>query len=290
MPDEWLKYQAMPKLSPGAPRALPAEGRALPAKGRAGQAFEGALCAWVLWFAASDLGLLELVPPLRRATWLVLAMALVGALLGLTRARPWLRGVAGASLGLWLLVGFTPLASALITPLKREDVPRRADAVVVLQAGIQRDGDFDAPTLERMVHGMELLHGGWAPRIIVTEDPSGGSNAAATGALMRNLGIHAALLSVGPVHTTHDEALLSARLCQERGWKTVLLVTSPAHSKRAALTFQKTGLNVISSPCRESSFDFENLSASDAGGRIRAFSSALREIIGLRTYRSRGWA
>ncbi len=210
--------------------------------------------------------------------------------MGRTRALGAGRTLVGLALGLWLVVAWTPLASALVGPLKTEDAPARADAVVVLQAGIQRDDDFEASTLERMVHGMELLHAGYAPRLIVTEVPHTGSNARATSALMGHLGIGAQLLAVGPVQTTRDEALQCAALCHARGWKTILLVTSPAHSKRSALAFKRVGLRVISSPCRESAFDFENLARADAHGRALAFGEAMREIVGLRTYQARGWA
>ena len=280
----------MPKVFKTQTAVHAGELSAVPGRGRGGRAFEGALCAFLVWFVANDLGLLELVPVLRGWTFVPVAALVAGAALGLTWARAVGRWLAGASVGLWLLVAFTPLASALLTPLKTEDAPARADAVVVLQAGVQRDDDFDAPTLERMVHGLELLHAGYAPRLIVTEVPKGGSNVRATGALMSRLGVRGALFPVSPVQTTRDEALRCADLCRAHGWKTILLVTSPAHSKRAKLTFQKLGLRVLSSPCRESAFDFENLSAPGAQGRTRAFAEAVREIVGLRAYRARGWA
>ena len=52
---------------------------------------------------------------------------------------------------------------------------------------------------------------------------------------MENLGIKCELLSVSPVRSTRDEALLVGQLAKERGWKSVLLVTSPTHSRRAPL-------------------------------------------------------
>ena len=45
------------------------------------------------------------------------------------------------------------------------------------------------------------------------------------------LGLKQELLTVGPVRSTHDEAVLAARLFQERGWRSVLLVTSPTHTR-----------------------------------------------------------
>jgi hypothetical protein len=47
-------------------------------------------------------------------------------------------------------------------------------------------------------------------------------------------------------------------------------------------------LEVISTPCRETRYDLENLIKWP--DRLQAFSSAMHEIVGLRIYRSRGWA
>jgi uncharacterized SAM-binding protein YcdF (DUF218 family) len=104
---------------------------------------------------------------------------------------------------------------------------------------------------------------------------------------MTRLGVRGAVSSVGPVGDTHDEAVLVSKLARQQGWKKILLVTSPTHSRRAALTFAKTGLTVISTPCQETGFDLENLNTS--GDRLMAFRTALHELVGLRVYRTRGW-
>ena len=106
--------------------------------------------------------------------------------------------------------------------------------------------------------------------------------------LAARLKVRCPVTTVGPVRDTHDEAVLVSRLASEQGWRKILLVTSPTHSRRASLTFRKAGLEVVSTPCRETRYDLENLLKwSD---RLQAFSSAMHEIVGLRIYRSRGWA
>ncbi len=253
--------------------------------------FEGLVCATLGWSMANQLGLIDLLPFLRGVPSTDFVVPVLGVLVGLTRGMPLLRVWTGLVFCLWLVVGYTPLASALVTPLKVEQAPEKADAIVVLQAGIQLDNDFSSSTLERTLHAVELLHEGYAPRLIVTEDgPSQGSHKIAVTTLMKNLGVQGQLLSVGPVHNTHDEALLASALLKQHGWKKILLVTAPVHSRRAFFTFSKTGLEVISTPCRESSFDFENMDSNGPSGKIRAFAEMLREVVGLRTYRARGWA
>lgn len=257
------------------------------ARPRTRACFEGFLCGILTWFITNDLNLLELLPLLRGTNMTLILAGTLGALLGLTRAIWLCRISAVALLGLWIVVAFTPFSSSLALPLKLDQSPEKTQAIVVLQAGVQRDNDLGMPTLERTLHAIELLQQGFAPRLIVTEVPGEGSHIKAAKRLMKNLGINGDVLAVGPVHTTHDEAVLVSQLMGKHGWKKILLVTSPTHSLRSSLTFQKTGLQVVSTPCRESLFDLEHLN--EPSERVRAFGSAMREIIGIRTYRSRGW-
>jgi uncharacterized SAM-binding protein YcdF (DUF218 family) len=89
------------------------------------------------------------------------------------------------------------------------------------------------------------------------------------------------------VRSTHDEAVLVARLFRERGWRRVLLVTSPTHTRRAAAAFEREGLLVVSSPAIETRFDLERLEHPDE--RLFAFGSLIHERAGIAVYRYRGW-
>jgi uncharacterized SAM-binding protein YcdF (DUF218 family) len=104
---------------------------------------------------------------------------------------------------------------------------------------------------------------------------------------MAHLGLEHELLTVGPVRSTREEALLVAKLFRERGMRRVLLVTSPTHSRRAAAAFERERLEVVSSPATETRFDLERLSEPDE--RLFAFGTLLHERVGLQVYRWRGW-
>jgi uncharacterized SAM-binding protein YcdF (DUF218 family) len=92
---------------------------------------------------------------------------------------------------------------------------------------------------------------------------------------------------VGPNENTRDEALSLARICRERGWKRVIVVTSPYHSRRACAAVEHEGIPVVCSPSVETAFDLNGLVRSDE--RRRAFSKAAHERIGLLVYWWRGW-
>lgn len=101
------------------------------------------------------------------------------------------------------------------------------------------------------------------------------------------------IVSLGLCSDTHDEAVKSAALAKERGWRTVLLVTSASHMRRSFATFEKAGLEVIAVPCGyESSFhrvgDMRWLHLPHAGA-FAAFASWFHEIVGMAAYRWRGW-
>jgi uncharacterized SAM-binding protein YcdF (DUF218 family) len=104
---------------------------------------------------------------------------------------------------------------------------------------------------------------------------------------MGHLGMKQEVLAVGPVVNTHDEAVAVARLAAERGWKRVIVVTSPTHTRRACAAFERAGLAVVCTPATETQYNAEALEGPD--DRLRAFEALGHEWIGLLVYRLRGW-
>lgn len=255
---------------------------------RVRMAFQGLIGALLCWFLWKDMGLLDLLPYFRGAAATMFGAAALGVGLGLTRARALISWGVAASLMGWSVVAWSPLSAACARPLILAQAPARADAVVVLLAHIQPDDDFGNPSLERLMRGLELMRAGLAPRLILTQGyaPQGSHRAAAT-KLLRGLGISYPMSVLGPVRDTHDEALAVGRLAREKGWKRILLVTSPLHSRRASAVFARAGVEVIATPCREAGYDLDTLPS--PGARLRAFDAAIHEIVGMRIYRARGW-
>jgi uncharacterized SAM-binding protein YcdF (DUF218 family) len=221
------------------------------------------------------------------APWIVSA-ALVSAAFWRTRLR-WIIGGTTACLGiLWLAVAFTPLTTWLARDLPRRDTPRAGDAVFVLGSSIQMDGELTTEAMSRLLHALQLLARGQAPRLIVSElHPPIPSYAELARRLMTDLGMTYDVLAVGPTGNTRDEAAAVGELFRERGWHKLLLVTAPTHSRRASAAFEKEGIEVISSPSVQTRFDLERLDWFD--DRIEAFGSLVHERLGLWVYRLRGW-
>jgi uncharacterized SAM-binding protein YcdF (DUF218 family) len=195
------------------------------------------------------------------------------------------------SASLWFLVVLTPLTRLMGEGLVRDDPPRKADAVFVLASALQADGDLTTPAMSRLLGGLQLLGEGWAPRLVLSELPEPAPRYRdAARELMDSLGMSHEILTVGPVFTTRDEAVLVGQLYRERGFTQLLVVTSPSHSVRASLALEAEGVEVVSVPSRETLFDQEKLWAPDRwDDHLRAFGIFLHEHVGLFYYRHKGW-
>jgi uncharacterized SAM-binding protein YcdF (DUF218 family) len=214
--------------------------------------------------------------------------ALFGAAVALTRARPVLWAMNAIILVALAVISYTPLMPYLMRGLERSDPRQSAPAVVVLGDYVLRDGTLGAGGQNRMLYGFEVLRQGDAGTLVLTRSANPEQAwAPAVRNQMNSMGLKFPVEEVGPVVNTHDEALAVARLARERGWDRIILVTDPWHMRRSAAVFEKAGLKVICSPCKERMYDLQNLD--NATDRLQAFHDWLHEEVGYQWYRLRGW-
>ena len=258
------------------------------ASGRAERWGPGIALGAIAGFVVGDLNLATLLSQPGERGYTFAAACLVGALLWPTRLRRLLAAGTGLLVLLWLLASYSPLTAWMARGLVRSDAVQDADAVFVFASRIQEDGDPTTDAMSRLLKGVELVAAGRAPYLIVSEVvPPAGSHEALARAWLAALAHRGEVLDVGTIGNTYEEAGALARLCRERGWKRILAVTSPTHTRRAAATLEKQGLVAISVPSIETNFDLERLPT--AADRRRGFPSAAHERIGLLVYRRRGW-
>lgn len=253
--------------------------------------FFGAALGFLVGLVAKDLDFAALVSFWGDRALVVLWSVAAGALLGLARFERLLIAGAAAAVSLWLVVAFTPLTQWMGEGLVRRDPLRKADAVFVLASGLQADGDLSNAAMSRLVSGLELLGRGFAQRLVLSEISIANPRYRdAACDLMDSLGLAQEILVVGPVRNTHDEAVAVSELSRDLGFERLLVVTSPSHSLRASLALEAEGVEVISAPSPETTFDYENLGGAARGDdRVRAFGVLLHEQVGLRYYRHKGW-
>lgn len=109
-----------------------------------------------------------------------------------------------------------------------------ADAIVAISGG-----DTDARARE----AIDLYHQGWAPAIIFSgaaQDKTGASNASAMAqqAIASRVPPSAILLDEASVNTA-DNASQVRPIVLQRGFKRLILVTSPYHQRRASIEFER---------------------------------------------------
>ncbi|WP_337867230.1 YdcF family protein [Meiothermus sp.] len=227
---------------------------------------------------------------------------LVGLWLGGTLLGGWgptFRVLLGGSVLCALLIAavvFTPLTRVLTEGLIVNEVPQKADLIVVLGGGMHCGaGELEASSLARLEKGLELWRAGYAPRITLSDTVGeifGDARCPSLGrvAAQRVQALHGdegpEILFLPQMRTTRTEALAVAELVRARGYRRVLLVTTPTHSRRAVGAFRKLGLEVVSVVSTEPRFDMTLTKSAD---RLRALTPVTREYLGLLTYGLRGW-
>jgi uncharacterized SAM-binding protein YcdF (DUF218 family) len=263
-----------------------ASGPARPAA-RAG-GLRAAAAGTALGLLAFELDLATLASYWGERAPLAVLVALVGSALFASRWRSLGEAAFVVLLASWLAAAFTPLVPALAAGLVRRDAPGAGDAVFVFASRLQEDGEPTSASLSRLLSGMAIVTEGRAPRLVLSElPPPGPSYAGLARTLGGRLGLRLEVLSFGPVRRTRDEARLLAELARERGWRRVIAVTDPLHSRRACSALEAEGLRVSCAPSLETRFDVERFERADE--RLAAFPSVLHERAGLLYYALRGW-
>jgi len=119
-----------------------------------------------------------------------------------------------------------------------------ADVIVVLSGS--------SAYLERTKKAAELFHEGRAPLVLLTNDNTRGGWSSAlqrnpyfverASDELRKAGVPAEKIKILPglASSTHDEAMILREYALERGLHSLLLVTSPYHSRRALWTFRRS--------------------------------------------------
>jgi uncharacterized SAM-binding protein YcdF (DUF218 family) len=117
-------------------------------------------------------------------------------------------------------------ASARLFVWPTTDPPGQADALLVF-----------AGKRERLREGLRLLWAGVAPVLVISD---GGEPHSPAGRICRDLPTDLEVVCVTPARSsTTAEAAAFAELAERRGWRSVALVTSTYHVRRASLLLER---------------------------------------------------
>jgi uncharacterized SAM-binding protein YcdF (DUF218 family) len=197
----------------------------------------------------------------------------------------WLGGV---TLVVFLASVFTPLPNFLAEQLRTPSRLERAEAIVVLGAGVRPDGTLGDESIRRALLGILLFKNGLAPVLVFLGPPGkegGPSEAEVRRDLARGLGTSMeAVLVEGQAWTTREEATRTRSLLSPRQIRRILLVTDYQHMMRAQALFRQAGFEVLPATTEEASSV-----SSGPEGRLKLMRSVLGEIVARLYYRLAGY-
>ncbi|MGH9219299.1 MAG: YdcF family protein, partial [Vicinamibacterales bacterium] len=173
-------------------------------------------------------------------------------------------------------------------PLKISQGPRSADAIVVFAGGAGESGQAGGGYQERVKQAVDLYAGGYASHMIFS---TGFVFAFAEGEIMRSLaeanGVPPeAIVLETEARNTFENVARSREILIEKGWRRVLLVSSPYHMRRAVLTWRKVApeIEVVATPVPNSQFY-----AHRRGATLEQIRGLLQEYVAIAWYWWRGW-
>ena len=203
------------------------------------------------------------------------------------RSRRALRWTAWGLLA-WALLFQTPLVWLIAEPLRLPERLQSADAIVIFAGGVGESGQSGQGYQERVLRAVELYGQGLAPRMVVVSGYTWTfQEASIMRALAQDLQVPAsAITTVTDVQNTRDYVLRVKSIAQREGWDSILLVTSPYHTRRAQRTFTRNvpNLEVFQAPVTASNFY-----AHTRGIRPRQLWALVHEVAALLYYRIKGW-
>lgn len=229
----------------------------------------------------------------------------------------WVKRLLWSVIILLFISGNQWVAGSLIKSLEWQSLPPQelpAGSVVVVLGGGTESQQYPRQIPEvgsagdRVTYALKLYSDGVAEKIIL----SGGNidwlgSRTTTGAqemyqLLVLMGVPAEVMQLqNESRNTYEDALFCAEILRSMGVKDIILVTSASHMPRSLALFKKQGFNVIAAPADfgVTEESWHNLwhptfgeilvhllpNASD----LSATQTALKEYIGIFTYRLRGW-
>jgi uncharacterized SAM-binding protein YcdF (DUF218 family) len=188
---------------------------------------------------------------------------------------------------------FTPILQPVQRFLDVTQLPSRADVIVILGGGLHCGStDLEASSLARTVKGLALWKAGYAPTITISDTAGLWDNCVSLEQPIRQ-----EIFSLEPknapdifvlpgVKNTRMEAEAVTKEAKKRGWKNILIVTAPAHSRRARATFTQLKLQAFVVSSGEPRYDTDLHLPHD---RLIALPTLAREIAGFVKYTLLGW-
>jgi uncharacterized SAM-binding protein YcdF (DUF218 family) len=203
-------------------------------------------------------------------------------------ARTRVAELALALVAVFVLVFYTNLVWLLAAPLKVTAPVQPADAIVVFGGGVGESGKAGGGAEERLAQAVNLYRSGQAHDLILS---SGYVYSFPEAEVMRTLaldqGIPSSAMTLEKRSTnTYQNVMFVDRILRDHGWKSVLLVSSPYHMRRALLVWHKAApdVRVIPVPPARSQF-YDHV----RGASLEQIRGVAHEYVAIADYWLKGW-
>lgn len=187
-----------------------------------------------------------------------------------------------------LAIAYTPLTQYMLKPLTMKEDLRQADVIVVLGSGVDAGRYLTLDSSHRMVRGAQLYFKGLAKKILFAGGLSDEGKVTEAAVLAQEAGRlnipTEAILLEKHSQNIRDQVVQIKKIMEPLGWKSLLLVTSCTHMKRALMAFEYAGFKVY-----PASGDPYEKYVEDPLGRLRLFGRLIQEYLSILYYQVRGW-
>ena len=148
---------------------------------------------------------------------------------------------------LFVVAAFTPLANLLNVRMAGVADVGPSDAIVVMgRGGADTDGVLTNRSLRRVIRGISLYEGAFAPLLVLS---GSADETRSRMALAQGLGVPgSAILTAGQAHTTREEAEQLGKLLLPLGRRRILLVADPIDMPRSRALMERAGFVVRPAP------------------------------------------
>jgi len=189
----------------------------------------------------------------------------------------------------YLLVFQTNLVWWAAEPLRMSASPRPADAIVVFAGGVGETGKAGGGAQERLNEALALYRGGYAKSLVLS---SGYVYSFKEAELMRDLAVaqgvppDAIVLEERATNTYQNVTFVDAIL-REKRWRSILLVSSPYHMRRATMVWRKVAPDIAVTPTPPARSQFYDHTR---GASLEQVRGILYEYLAILGYWKNGWA
>jgi uncharacterized SAM-binding protein YcdF (DUF218 family)/glycosyltransferase involved in cell wall biosynthesis len=204
------------------------------------------------------------------------------------RTRTHVAGFVLAIAAIYVLIFYTSAVWQLAAPLRLSAAPQHADAIVVFAGGVGETGKAGGGAPERLNEAVNLYHAGYSSHLVLS---SGYVYSFKEAEGMRDLaiaqGVPADAITIEERATnTHENVKFSDEILRARGWRSILLVSSPYHMRRALMVWRNLAPDIAVTPTPPPRSQFYDHTR---GATLEQLGGILYEYLAIFGYWRKGW-